>query len=204
MKGFGNKLALFLLYLAVAGITFYMYNLRLEQHDSPWDIISRSGAEVPADENLVGKNIISTKRTRNFLLSDIQLVSLIEESTDTFIPVMLNQLEIASKGCSSDFGELDSLLSGSDADGLLMFIHRLLGFAAPYGRKERLNTEVVRFTFFPVPLKSIPDSQQQTPCMTISFIKPQGGSVEEIVSIKGVSRFLLTSSECEEGIAPSR
>ena len=85
MKGFGNKLALFLLYLAVAGITFYMYNLRLEQHDSPWDIISRSGAEVPADENLVGKNIISTKRTRNFLLSDIQLVSLIEESTDSCI-----------------------------------------------------------------------------------------------------------------------
>jgi hypothetical protein len=92
---------------------------------------------------------------------------------------------------------LDSLLTGPDPDRLLRFMHRLLGFAAPNGTKERLNTEVVRFTFSPTPVQELSYSQNQTRCITVDFIKPKGESIEEIVSIQGVSRFLIHSIACE-------
>jgi hypothetical protein len=202
MKTFRYQLVLFLFYLGVAGLTFFMYSLGWEQYVSLWGDGSYSDMEE-IDLSNFGDNGTSTQELKYFLAHDLEAQALLRESTERLAPLVLNQLRTASKRCSSDFADLDLLLAGSSPARIQKFIDYLLGLAAPVTTEERLNTEVVRYSFFPKQVKALPDSQQQIGCMTFDLIEPENESAEYIVSIKGVSSFLIHSRACEEGRTPS-
>ncbi|HAP68765.1 MAG TPA: hypothetical protein DCR04_03420 [Flavobacteriales bacterium] len=203
MKTLIHKLIFFLLYLGVAGLTFFMYNLRWQRHVSPWDIVSLTEMEQRSLANF-GDKARSARALQNEIAytSDVQLM--LRKSTERLAPVVLSQLRIASAHCATGFSDLDSLVAGSDPDRLQKFLNHLLALAGPIATKERLNTEVIRVAFFPKFVKTLHNPQDTIPRLILDFIETGMDEDTGFDSIQGVSSFLIHTRACEEGIVSLR
>jgi len=203
MKTLSRKLIFLSLYLGVAGLTFFMYNLRWQRHVSPWDIISLSETEQRELANF-GDKARSARGLQNEIAYNSDVQVMLRKCTERLAPVVLSQLRIASNHCVSDFGELDSLVAGKGPDRLRKLINHILVFAGPIATKERLSAEIIRVSFFPKSVKTVYNPQDTVPRLIIDFIESGIESEAGIKSIEGVSSFLIHSKACEEGIVSLR
>lgn len=197
IKTHGYKFFVLLFYLSVGGLAYFMYNLRLQIHVSPWDTVYFTETEEYSLP-IFGDSSRSASKIRHFVAHNDDLRTLLRKNTGRLVPFLLMELRVANKHCSSGFEQWDSLLASSDPDRLQKFCVFLLDLAGPVAKKERLNMTLFRFTFFPKTIKLVSGEGDVRGRLIVDISKPEIGTGNGIQSIQGLSSFLLNSSACEK------
>ena len=199
MKKRSYRMVALSFYFGIMGLTLFMYNLRWEKHTSPWSLLYLSSSEINRLSNF-GDNAVSAKSIGSELVNSQEVRKMLQERSGQLAPIIIKQLRGASKQCVSDFGSLDSLLSGSDPHRLIKFVDYLLTLAGPIATKERLDSERVRLSFFPKSVKTLNQPEDIAPRLFIDFVKSHNEDNDSVKSIQGVSTFLVSSSLCSTDI----